>query len=142
MFESPRRHHSKFLISFGFESITRRACAYLAGAAIKSLPTSPGCLVVVGSDGTPPDRDWGGNQLVVSFSPDEPVGWARKVFASDRDTNGDGRHPYLLFEDDFGDPNRFVTLANGEVACLNACYVAVAFSELATGPTRKRRGLR
>lgn len=111
-------------------------------AAKKLQRRSPGCLVVVGVDGTKPDRVWSGDQLVVAFSPDAPVGWARKVFASDRDTNGEERHPYLLFRDDFGDRNRFVTLANGEVACLNACYDAFAFSELASGPTRKRRGLR
>lgn len=110
-------------------------------AAKKLQRRSPGCLVVVGVDGTKPDRVWSGDQLVVAFSPDEPVGWARKVFASDMDTNGEERRPYLLFRDDFDDPNRFVTLANGDVACLSACYDAFAFSELATG-TKKRLGLR
>lgn len=111
-------------------------------AAQRLQPSSPGCLVIVGVDSRRPGRGFRGDQMVVAFNPTGAVGLARKSFPVDGDTNGWGRAPYLLFEQDGSDPRRFVTLANGDRAMLHACYDAFGLTELRIGPTHKRQAFR
>ena len=111
-------------------------------AALRLQPSSPGCLVVVGVDSRRPGRGFRGDQMVVAFNYSGAIGLARKSFPVDGDTNGWGRAPYLLFEQDGHDDRRFVTLANGERAMLHACYDAFGLTELRIGPTHKRQAFR
>ena len=103
---------------------------------------SPDCKVIVGVDSRRPGRGFRGDQMVVAYTPGGSVGLARKSFPVDGDTNGWGRAPYLLFEQDGSDPRRAIDLANGQTALLHACYDAFALAEIRLGPTAKRRAFR
>ena len=103
---------------------------------------SPGCHVIVGIDTRKPNYGFRGDQLVAAFDHLGATGTARKIFPVDGDTNGWGRAPYLLFDDDPGDPARIIALPSGAQALLSVCYDAFVLAELEIGPTAKRRALR
>ena len=104
--------------------------------------TSPGCPVVIGVDSRRPGRGFGGDQMVIAFGERGSSGLSRKSFPVDGDTNGWGRSPYLLFEEDGSDPWRGLKLPSGQTALLHSCYDAFALAEIVLGPTGKRRALR
>ncbi len=114
------------------EAESLQVCRAAAG---KLSRRSPGCLVVAGVDTNKPNWGWRGDQLVVAYNAGGLAGVARKIFPVNGDTDGDGRAPYLLFEQDADGPGRIVRLANGDNAVLSACYDAFVFCELAVGPT-------
>jgi len=111
-------------------------------AARKLGRRSPGCLIVAGVDtGNSPLR-WRGDQMIAAFDATGMIRLARKIFPVDGDTNSHTKPPYLLFRADTNADDRTVRLPNGELAILSACYDAFVFSELAIGPTGKRRAMR
>jgi hypothetical protein len=111
-------------------------------AARKLSWRSPGCLVVAGFDTNCSPQRWRGDQMVAAYDASGLVALTRKIFPVDGDTNGWGRSPYLLFAADAEARTRIIELPNGERAILSACYDAFVFSELAIGPTAKRRAMR
>lgn len=106
----------------------------------RKLHRGGGGLLIVGVD-TDFYDGFGGDHLVVAWSPDGVVGSARKVFPSVADTDGERRLPYLVFEHDADDPARVITLSDGAQALLAVCYDAFGFSDCSGGPTGKRHAL-
>jgi hypothetical protein len=80
-------------------------------------------LFVVGIDLKPFNRRIGGDQMVAAWRDGELVSLARKTFPANGDTDGWGP-VYPVYEADFRNPSRVVTLASGRRALLLGCYDA------------------
>jgi hypothetical protein len=101
---------------------------------------APQLQLVVGVD-TPPFRAGahrcGGQQLALAFNRAGLSGFAPKVFPVDEDFDGRAAPPLLVRARDFAEPRRFIPLANGGSALLNACYDMFGISAAARGLPEK-----
>ncbi len=115
--------------------------AFVCRSAAAKLATCIGGKLIVGVDTRPYAKRFKGDQLMVAWEGDAIVGSARKFFPSPLELGRRGR-AYPLFERDFGDAERFLTLGSGHAAVMCVCYDAFAFSERELGPTWKTANLR
>jgi hypothetical protein len=103
------------------KALLRRPAVLALNAIGADLPGSP--VLVVGIDFKPLNRRIGGDQFVSAWQHGRLVGLARKTFPANGDT--DGRGPvYPVYEQDFADPSRVITLPSGMRALLLGCYDA------------------
>lgn len=104
--------------------------------SLRSLGTqSPGIRLVAGVLARPCDVTERTEQCSLVFDQGGLVAAARKIFPTASDTRGER----LLspFQDDYGSPHRFFSLANGSVAVAAACYDLFGVADRAQPGTRR-----
>ncbi|MFA5952827.1 MAG: hypothetical protein WC807_21435 [Hyphomicrobium sp.] len=105
--------------------------AGLAGAGASRFLHAlwPSAALVIGIDSEPLSRKRGGDQMVAAWQDGVLIGLARKAFPVRSETNGDEPCFWAALQD-ADDPDRIVTLRQGQRAVLLACYDAFAVRAL------------
>ncbi len=75
--------------------------------------------------------DWeSGDELCIAWNRSGIIGIGRKVFPTDRDSNGTGKGTSIAgYSEDYDSPHRVVTLSSGHRALLCACYDMFGLNE-------------
>lgn len=101
---------------------------------------SLGMLIVTGILATSEDPTERTEQACLAFNADGLVGVARKIFPTSADTTG--QRFVSPFTGDYTSPHRFLTLVNGSVAALHACYDLFGTADLERGSDSRRSAVR
>lgn len=101
---------------------------------------SPGIKLITGVMAQSRDKRERTEQACVAFDQQAVVGVARKIFPTYAESRG--RRVMSPVIDDYSSPHRFVTLTNGSVAALHACYDLFGTADLGTGGDTRRAAIR
>jgi hypothetical protein len=93
---------------------------------------SPGALLIFGVDSVHPSTQLSGDQLGIVLNAKKVLTVTGKIFPTANDTEESDRWFVPAYED-YGDPNRVITLPNRQSAILCVCYDTFGLSE---GPGR------
>jgi hypothetical protein len=123
------------------DALDRSVIAAACRRAARRLQRCCGAKLVIGIDTADLDLEHQGDQLMVLWGETGVLASARKIFPSFGDTSGKDRPPLLLYPWDYTSPGRRA-LIGGREMLLAVCYDAFVFSEMANGPTQKRKAMR
>jgi hypothetical protein len=118
------------------EKFAQAAC--IAVRALDKL--SPGFRMITGVLATPRDLTERTEQSSLAFGGSGLVAAARKIFPTAQDSKG--KQFTSPFEGDYSSAHRFLHLANGSVAALNACYDLFGVADIGSDTGARRLAIR